>query len=77
MESVWQSIETAPKDGTEVLGWLVHPGDAYSEEPFQRASIISWEEAVPGEYGHKARWDQKWIGEPTHWMPLPAPPPSV
>lgn len=70
----WLPIESAPKDGTSILGWIVHPGDDYSAEPFQRPSIMYWDDMVPGEYGHPAQWEKQWIGSPTHWMPLPNPP---
>ena len=63
---IWQPIETAPTDGTEVLicspAWLA-------------AGIGAWTpDALPG----RALWtsDDGAIYEPppTHWMPLPAPP---
>lgn len=70
----WRPIESAPKDGTCVLAWIAHEADDFCDHSFQRASIISWAKAVAGPYGHVAGWDKQWIGEPTHWMPLPAPP---
>jgi hypothetical protein len=64
--SAWQPIETAPKDGTELLlhceyGSLVL--GAWQE----------WEEVT----GPKEGWLDNGEGftlTPTHWMPLPAPP---
>ena len=58
-ESLWQPIETAPKDGTEILGWPVEGGD-------NNIAIVyyffrGW---CSGDYG----------ADPTHWMPLPKPP---
>lgn len=81
---IWQPIETAPKDGTEVLGVFVKQWD--------------WEKA-PSVYGpwtvafRNKRWMASYDGmsvveymsdfgtdymeaeiDPTHWMPLPDPP---
>lgn len=54
----WQPIESAPKDGTRVLVW---DGEEW---------LARWQ-AYNGGY-----WDaDEYISEnPTHWMPLPAPP---
>lgn len=59
----WQPIETAPKDGTELL---VHPFD-----------VVRWR-AEHGGFWYADRVseiDGDWLEEdPTHWMPLPNPP---
>jgi hypothetical protein len=67
--SAWQSIETAPKDGTRVL--LHHP---HAED----------ETVVAGFWGEWGGAGPCWITDhaegwlnPTHWMPLPAPPSST
>jgi hypothetical protein len=65
--SEWRPIETAPRDGTEVLlyttafngEWIVVQG-AYFSSPKQIDD--GWETA----FGFH--------GEPTHWQPLPPPP---
>lgn len=65
----WQPIETAPKDGADILvtmthndglgGWITHMWvDSWSEE-------YPWPE-------YERRIDL--LGHPTHWMALPAPP---
>jgi hypothetical protein len=68
----WQTIETAPKDGTEVvlckIMGIYKPSDPIDEK---------YDFAIAG-------WDQNnWIihsnedvifYNPTHWMPLPDPP---
>ena len=61
--SEWRPIETAPRDGTEVLGaWEFAWTGGWCLEPViyrEGAWIVSWD--------HDA-------AEPTHWMPLPKPP---
>lgn len=60
-EEDWQPIATAPKDGTEVLGYL---------PVAKKARVVLWRrhweqwQMVPGYYAAK----------PTHWQPLPKPP---
>ena len=65
--SQWQPIETAPKDGTKILGawpqlrkhkwWTIQPIFFY-----YGAWIHGWDE------------DEDLALHPTHWMPLPEPP---
>jgi hypothetical protein len=72
----WQSIETAPKDGTKILAWngatlttvywYTFSGEWLSEE--QRRMGGYWELECPGGHAEDIDW------EPTHWMDLPAPP---
>ncbi len=60
----WQPIETAPKDGNDVL---VFGGGDYT--------VAHWNGEEWRDYG-----DIGWAGmcgddnQPTHWMPLPEPP---
>lgn len=58
----WQPIETAPSDGTAILGYddAMHwASEAYS---------ICW-------IGPSGKWwDGEYLNSPTHWMPLPAAP---
>lgn len=58
----WQPIETAPKDGTDILGW---DGGDITVCRFSRGS---WELSVTGWYAEDSDFD------PTHWMNLPEPP---
>ena len=63
--SDWQPIETAPMDGTEVLLF----GDR-----FDSAYLCAFHD---GEWKYAGRYPDCWDGgivNPTHWMPLPAPP---
>ena len=62
----WQPIETAPKDGTLILG-------------YKNGEMATVEWAYCGESGDwnlVVSWDgQPWT--PTHWMPLPEPPDTI
>lgn len=84
----WQPIETAPKDGTPILGYC--PGLSNNREYCQPLKsdfhVVAW--------GTDMRRDGGWIGDiiyeerdyygynsaylsgvnPTHWMPLPKEP---
>lgn len=58
----WQHIDTAPKDGSEVLlcsAW--------------HQIVIAWFKVGEWHYsfGRNATWPEDY---PTHWMPLPEPP---
>ena len=61
--SDWREIETAPKDGREVLVY---------DETFHTIEIAGWHVDDYDEGG----WQTGDFGtcEPTHWMPLPEPP---
>lgn len=63
----WQPIETAPKDGTAILGFFP-----------QRMGYIARQDAIPI-YWRGHLWANSTSGHdiydgPTRWMPLPAPP---
>ena len=68
----WQPIETAPKDGTNILAWPC--SDGWGDEYFPY--VVQWVDA--NEY-HEGMWREAagekydWFN-PTHWMPLPEPP---
>ena len=83
----WQPIETAPRDGTHILGWV--PSAYNGMVPFgeQQAPPDEWyctslywhqDDTFPGVCG----WRLSECGfenyndecSPTHWMPLPEPP---
>lgn len=59
----WQSIETAPKDGSEFLGWT----DEWQMGTMQVSS--------DGKGGYLSAWDGVALSIPPKlWHPLPAPP---
>lgn len=62
----WQPIETAPKDGTEIL--------IFCEDDHWAIDIVKWEQFGNDFYWARARCvDGLHINEKaTHWMPLPA-----
>lgn len=66
--SRWQPIETAPKDGTPLLGFM--PTYYKGKGGF---SVIIW---MKGSRSPNGDWydNRAWITQPTHWMPLPTPP---
>jgi hypothetical protein len=59
----WKPIETAPKDGTPVLGY--HTGKMTT---VYWGLWNEWQLVEPGAYAEEDDW------RPTHWMPLPEPP---
>jgi hypothetical protein len=61
MEPQWQPIETAPSDGRAVL---VYRGN-YDQMIVMREADGEW-----------WRMSGDLRGTPTHWMPLPPPPPT-
>jgi hypothetical protein len=68
----WRPIESAPKDGTEIIAWGVmagEPGYTSDEKAWTgiRWSKDGWVTTKPqGRY---------FVGfHPTHWVPLPPPP---
>jgi hypothetical protein len=62
--SLWQPIETAPRDDIEILVW--QPGDgAFVAFWYARGKRYQWTT-------HNMGGDE--ILEATHWMPLPQPP---
>jgi len=64
--SEWQPIETAPKDGTKVLGYLPY-------STMCPVSVMQWIRCTCG----KDTWATipgHWHILTSHWMPLPEPP---
>ena len=60
----WQPIETAPRDGTWMLGYWTH-----LEGPDECSmSTVRFSDGCFEDDQHEG------VNPPTHWMPLPAPP---
>ncbi len=65
--SEWQPIETAPKDGTEILVFI--DGNIFQAHQDEQ---LDW--CMPFAKAHGCGccgWNDD---KPTHWMPLPPPP---
>ena len=60
----WKPIDTAPKDGTCILGYA----DDETTVVYWFHVGRNWELSVSGAYCDDGEWT------PTHWMPLPSPP---
>jgi len=57
----WQPIETAPRDGSSILGWW---------KKSQIMSVIFWDDAwIPGDDSNIVS-----ISPPSHWLEIPKPP---
>lgn len=81
--SPWRLIETAPKDGTEIL---ITGGTYYYDasisaalDPYTGVKIACWEGGASNDAdcwngGYGSEYDGEYWHEPTHWMPLPARP---
>lgn len=75
--SDWRPIETAPKDGTEILLFTTHDADDYYDESFSAVQIGSWDHGNQSSdpvWFRPPGWECPKIGKPTHWMPLPSSP---
>lgn len=77
--AAWQPIETAPRDGTEVIVgvdiatvWIVRSaafvyGHEWCEYPIEKDGWWAYENSISQEL-------LEGMYEPTYWMPLPNPP---
>jgi hypothetical protein len=63
----WQSIDTAPRDGTSVLVWFPELG--------HMVASFNGHDAVNNAGGWSVGFDY-YGPKPTHWMPLPPAPAS-
>ena len=66
--SEWQPIDTAPKDGTPFIGAIQWDADEW--EILRMVWSESTANFIDATYAPFAESQE----QPTHWMPLPAPP---
>ena len=85
----WRPIETAPKDGTRILVYVPDSDNVlsvYWDDQFTyRFDEAKAEADLKYEGEHEGAWtddavesfvyEEKCSYKPTHWMPLPEPPP--
>lgn len=83
---MWQPIETAPRDGSAILVhrdiWPGTPSGRSEECNNHNTYVASWWANQRGDSGSWVCYmdmisDPECPIEPTHWMPLPAPPATV
>lgn len=71
MQPGWRDMKSAPKDGTPILAWCVHPHARYAGDDKEWAAPVVTQWITHNGGG----WTWNGIaGSFTHWQPLPAPP---
>lgn len=73
--SEWDSIETAPKDGTHILAFRMPIGIRFTNNT-NPPTVVHWfdDPDEPGFYTSVNEMAPERPFNPTHWMPLPSPP---
>jgi hypothetical protein len=83
----WRDIESAPKDGTEILAWREDCGP-FMAKWSSAEELRTMTDKEREELDEESRWQEDWFGgdsemggfrcdgseAPTHWQPLPAAP---
>lgn len=78
----WQTIDSAPKDGTEVMLFGLCAGEVNGVSEFRGIDIGSWS-GGKSDWGDGDWWDStggdayKCWCKATHWMPLPENPEDI
>jgi len=77
----WQPIETAPRDGTPILGYCPQRGQRETRMGIYKPGTVGYNLWKKGGWPLESGWEYKEPSEirnwrPTHWMPL-FPPPTV
>ena len=65
----WQSIATAPKDGTAILAWWVGEKPQPIIVRYVNQAVYIWA-SIGAQHGE---FNEKYV---THWQPLPPEPPK-
>ena len=65
--SEWRPIETAPKDGTDIILMYYSAVPALKNRIVYTVNVCRWVEKI-------SDWNWGCGSSATHWMPLPAPP---
>jgi hypothetical protein len=68
-EREWQPIETAPKDGTEVLIFDANAKKGYVGDT---PNVAYWDDSREAGWWGSYETEQTRPHTPTHWMPLPS-----
>jgi hypothetical protein len=74
---LWQPIDTAPKDGTIVLGYFDNDDETFFMSEIMWIKSDEWFIGSASAPLGPSQWFsllRQGIVIPTHWMPLPAPP---
>lgn len=71
LESPWQPIESAPKDGTEIL--VAGPTPGHSRDGAY-ISVGMFDDGLWWSSWWEEREEENALFPPTHWQPLPPPP---
>ena len=64
--SEWQPMETAPRDGTAILGCVKEGITSIKWMEWDFDGCDGWYLSIPGAYASNDE-----ANNPTHWMPLP------
>jgi hypothetical protein len=70
----WRPIETAPKDGSYIIGYHPPPSPQEFEGPTS-VVVVHWQDRTGGGFwAYKRKDNFAPLYTITHWMPLPKPP---
>jgi len=72
LDSNWQPIETAPKDGTAIL--IYEPPPNWPTEKVGVVYVVVWESDYVKAWVEADGERYRTFDDSTHWMPLPQPP---